>query len=148
MFRFVKLLLPLVVLGGVALLVERLIVTDGEAVQGLVDDAAEAVREGDFQGLRGMLAESYRGEGRTPDGAVDRVKGLWKVFRPSGLSAQTLEVEVEGDRARAPVNVRGAVAGRAFVVSLDVEFVREEGGWKVAAALPRDWVDIPIRLPR
>ncbi len=134
----VPFLLLLLVAAGVGIGLERLIVTDAEAVEDVVVEATKAVDRGDFEAFGRLLSPTYRGEGGTRDGAVARVRKAWRADGPRALASTVIGVQVDGDAARAQVNVRGFFLGRLFLFRLDVGFVREADGWRVASAEVRD----------
>lgn len=127
------LLLAAAVVGGF-LLVDALVVTDEEAVEALVDDAADAVRRGDFEAFAALLATEYAGEGGDQAGAVRRARRAAADADVEGLRATLLDLEVDGDRARGPVKVAGSFLGTSGAVSLDVGFLRTPEGWRIASA--------------
>ena len=121
--------------GGLVLLVERLIVTDAEAVDALVQRAAEAVREGDFEALAATLGAGFTVEGRTGEEALDWIRKLRRNFRPLGIEAEVGEVEVSEDRALAPTVVSMTVMARPVRLRAAVHCRRGEDGWRITAAI-------------
>lgn len=140
-----RLLLPLLALGvlGAFLLGDLLVVSDEEAIEALVDDAADAVRRADFAAFRALLADDFAGEGGDVDGAVRRAQRA-RGQAEGRFRAELLELEIDGDRARGPVKVSGAVFGNAGAVSLDVGFLRTGDGWRIASARI---LDVSVGLP-
>ena len=143
-YRF---LLLLVILGGLAYGLDRWIVTDREAIETLVEKAAEAAREGDFRSLGEALDDDYAGKGGSRDGALRLVKSLWTTWKPMSLDADLGEIEVDGDRAEAPMTVTGQVLGRPLALKLGTTYRKREGGWKLAGAQVLGFAE-PYRLGR
>jgi ketosteroid isomerase-like protein len=125
----------LLVVGGLVLLVERVIVTDAEAVEALVQRAAEAVREGDFEALAATLGAGFTVEGRTGKEALDWIRKLRRNYRPLGIDAEVGEVEVSEDRAVAPTVVSMTVMARPVHLRAAVHCRRAEDGWRITAAI-------------
>lgn len=130
-YRF---LLLLVILGGLAFGLDRWIVTDREAIETLVEQATEAARAGDFGALGEMLDDDYEGKGGSRDGALRLVKSLWATWKPVSLDTDLGEIQVDGDRADAPMTVTGQVLGRPLALKLGTTYVKREDGWKLAGA--------------
>lgn len=124
----------LVVLAALGFLLERLIVTDEEAVEALVEDAAKAVREGDFQALTALLALDFEAEGRERDEAVAWIRTLTRRWRPLGVEAKVQKVEVEGDTAKAPTLVSMTVMARPVRFLVEVDCKKTDRGWRIHAA--------------
>jgi hypothetical protein len=132
--RLRPLLLAGLLLAGTALLVERLWVTDREAVEALVAEAEDAVRSGEFGRLLPLLDPGLAFEGRDAEATVRYVESLWKRHRPLGLSAEVQACDVAGDEAEARVDVRTMVLARPVSVRLDLDLRRTPDGWVVSAA--------------
>jgi len=125
----------LLLAAGLVYLVERLIVTDAEAVQALVERAAEAVREGDFEALAGTLGAEFTVEGRTGQEAVDWIRKLKRNYRPLGLEVEVGEVEVSEDRAMAPTQVSMTVLARPVRFDAAVHCQNTNGEWRITSAI-------------
>jgi hypothetical protein len=125
----------LLLIGGLVFLVERLIVTDAEAVEALVEQAAEAAREGDFEALGALLMPEFTVEGRTGKEAVDWIRKLRRNYRPLGIEVEVGDVQVAEDRSRAPTLVSMTVMARPVRFRAAVHCQRIDGGWRIAAAI-------------
>lgn len=130
-YRF---LLMLLLLGGLAFFLDRMIVTDREAIETLVETATEAARAGDFEALAEALDDDYQGKGGSRDGALRLVKSLWATWKPMNLDTDLGEIEVDGDHAEAPMTVTGQVLGRPLALKLRTTFRKRDKGWKLAGA--------------
>ncbi len=119
---------------GVVVLVDALVVTDEEAIEAVVDQAAAAVRKGDFKALRALLADDYEGEGGDAEGAVGRARRGWEDLGGENLHADLLDLSVQGDEAQGVVKIGGSLLGRPGAASLHVGFQRIAEGWRIASA--------------
>ena len=124
---------------GLAIAVERLVVTDREAIGDLVDRAAEAAMKGDFPAFAETLDVEYQADGRDRSAMVEYIETRWRRYRPHGFDVQLGEIRLEGDEASAPIEVTVFVAGRPMPIPGEVHFVRRDDGWKIASAKPRVW---------
>jgi hypothetical protein len=129
----------LLLLAGLVVLVERLIVTDAEAIETVVEEAADAAGRGDVDGLLARLDETYQAEGRDREAVAAYVGQLQKIYRPTSVDARVDDVDVEGDQATAKVRFRAGVAGRPFLVKAEVRLVRRSGGWRIRGVVPESW---------
>ena len=64
----------------------------------------------DFDRFAATLDTAYEAEGRDRDAMVDYVRTLWRRTRPLGLEMELGELEVDGDDAWGPAEVRANVA--------------------------------------
>ena len=142
-----RLLLLLLVLGGLAFGLDRLIETDEEAIEALVDRATRAAREGDFQAVGETLDVEYQGKGGSRDGVLKLVQSLWETWKPADLGTELGDIQVEGETAKAPVRVKGQVLGRPLALQLETHYVKRDAGWRVAGAQVVGWGEL-ISLPR
>ena len=138
MHRARLVLLALLCAGLLAWGIERLIVTDREAVTALLEGAARSLERGDDAGLRSAFADDFRSESPAKDrGAfVAWLLERWRETQASGVSVEVRECEVEGDVAR--VRARAVAAPyAAYPVEARLECVRTADGWRVARLV--DW---------
>ena len=124
---------------ALAIVAERLIVTDREAIADLVDRAAEAALEGDFEAFAETLDVEYQADGKDRSAMVEYIETRWRRYRPRGFDVQMGEIALDGDEASAPIEVTVFVAGRPMSIPGDVHFVRRDDGWRIASAKPRVW---------
>ncbi|MHC5009676.1 MAG: nuclear transport factor 2 family protein [Planctomycetota bacterium] len=132
-------LLGLFLLVGIVIVVERLVVTDREAIRSLVEEATTALREGDFDALADLVHPDYEGEGENAAGAVQRARTVWLRYRPGGLSTELGEISLDGDRAEAPAEAKGWVIGQRMAVSMELTFERMATGWRIRSARLVGW---------
>lgn len=131
----------LVALGVLALvlLIERLVVTDAEAIESMMEGAAEALDAGDFDRLGSFLHESFASQGQDRETVLAYIRRLHAGYRPTGLNARMEGVVVEGDGATGVGHVGMQVLGRPHRVRLRMTFLRGPDGWQMASAEPIDY---------
>jgi hypothetical protein len=142
------LLVVCVVVAGGALLLSRLLrqpLTDEEQIRALFDDAARAAEEKRIGDAVQGVSERFEGEGLDKRGvkqlvAAHVMRGTWVSVNVSGA-----KVRVEGDAARAVVDVIMSRSGKGTPLSallpeqatahrFRCRLAREENGWRVTAA--------------
>lgn len=121
-------LLGLLLLVGLGILVERLVVTDREAIEGALEEALAAARARDAARLRPLLSDEFTWNRLGPDEAVQAVQSLLDLH-PARIDAKWGPIEPAGDRCVVEVSVTVHPYGGLFPVR--VTFVREEAGWRV-----------------
>ena len=134
--------LLLALLGALAVgfLIERLIVTDIEAIENLVADAESAFNEGRLGDLVDILDPEFRYGTRNRDETIAHLERLAKQFQAAGIVVVLDAPRIDGDEATANGRVRLRVLSQLSVVPVSLRFVRGEGGWlfKGAALGSRD----------
>jgi hypothetical protein len=126
---------PLLFLLLVALLVfglERLIVTDTEAIEQLARDAAQAIRVEAWGQLESLLHEDFDYEGRDRAATLEHVRSLARKYKPIDVGITVVDVKVDGDEATARGVVRATAMGRTAQVPVDASFRRTADGWRLA----------------
>jgi len=126
-----QILLIAVAVAGLAWLVERLIVTDREAITSIIEDDAAAVTRDDWDAVARTIDDAYEERGRDKAALLAWARGLWRLTPAKPLVIDVGDIRVDGDRAAARVIVRpgSRLSGLAFPGR--VEFVRRSDGWKV-----------------
>jgi hypothetical protein len=126
---------PLLVLAlGLGVLVERLVVTDTEAVEALLDEAIAAVKARELGRLRPLLADDFDFHGRGPEAALAEAQRLLDRHRPTLLELTPGPVVVAGSRAEVLLKVRALAYGGAYAGWLALGLVRERTGWRLLSA--------------
>lgn len=125
--------LPLVLLFALVLgfAIERLVVTDAEAVESLLKEARKAVEERDFARLRPLLSEDFRWRERGPDAAVERLVTLYEKTRPTRIDITWGPVVPAHGRAEVQAQVRAWAYGAVYQGEAQLVLTREPGGWCV-----------------
>jgi hypothetical protein len=127
----------LAVAAGVAFLVDRLVVTDREAVIARVEGAFDAAKRGDWDAFAEALDDDARWDGRGKDAAVARAKRLASMVSASTWRLTIDEVTVEGDRAtvRGHVSLPGSGGALGDGARADglAELVERDGTWRIAS---------------
>jgi len=123
--------LRLLFIGALGFGLERLIVTDTEAIESLVEEAATFAGAGDLEGLGGLLAADFRHGGKDRQASLDEVARRRAQFTPKEVRARVSQLEVTGDTARGRLLIvaEGGRMGFARVMA-DVSFTKEDGDWR------------------
>jgi hypothetical protein len=124
--------LGVVVLGLLAWGVERLVVTDREAIEHLLERTAAAAGRGDWDGVAGALADAFRSQQTRQDKGpfLSWLRSAWESFGRPAPRVAVRETAVEGDTAASRVRV--TVAGFPVAIDARIELVRTDDGWRIA----------------
>jgi hypothetical protein len=128
-------LLLLLVAAGLGLVVERLVVTDEEAVAQVIDDAIRGLKDRTPRRLLPLLAESFRFEGRTPEETVDFVQRMLDRHKPTLLELERGAIVTSRSRAEATVHVRALAYGGGWVGRVTLALEEGPDGWRIVEAL-------------
>ena len=123
----------LLVIVGAAVLawaVERLIVTDREAIEAVVERGARAIERGDWDAVAAIFDDEALEGGRDRRELLRFVKSSWQASGATSLSAEVLDLTVSGDRASSRIRARPGGRGLAYGEGV-VSWVRRESGWRV-----------------
>ncbi len=123
--------LGLLVLVLLAYGIERLIVTDAEALQAVANDAAAALRDRDWDHLEGLLTVDFTHDGRDRAATVAYARTLVMRYRPVGVRIGLTEIQVQDDDAEARAIIEATVLGRPAGRAVHVRFRRTAGGWRL-----------------
>jgi hypothetical protein len=130
--------LVLLLVAGLVVAIERLIVTDEEAVEDALLGAVDAVGAGDFDALLEAIHPGYEAGGRDREELVAYVRSLWRLYAPRDLSADVEQVTFEDDdTATARMRVRAWSAGRPWLVVLDVDLLSDDDAWRIRSVRPQ-----------
>lgn len=129
-----SLLLILLGLAAVGLLIERIVITDAEAIEGLASDAEEAFNERRFGDLVDILDPDFSYGGRDRQGTVAYLERMAKRFQATGVDVVLEEPAIEGDEASAEATVRLRMLNRLTVVPVSLRFARRDGRWRFKQA--------------
>ena len=123
----------LVVLGAALLAwgVERLIVTDREAIEAIVEGGARAVERGDWDAVAAIFDDEVVEGARDERDFVKQLRSYWQASGATSLSTEVLDLTVSGDRASARVRARPGGRGFAYGEGT-VSWVRRPNGWKAS----------------
>ena len=127
--------LMLLALGLVIWGVERLIVTDKEAIENLAEALAEDVRHERWDAMQGRLHPQF--EYGKMDGAqtIEHIQDLVKRFQPGNVGLNLFDIEVDGDTAKSKGHVWANAAGRPGRLAIDARFVKTDDGWVLREVL-------------
>jgi uncharacterized protein DUF4440 len=109
--------------------IERLIVTDREAIEAAVERGARAVERGDWDAVASIFDDEAIEGGRSKSDLVKYVKSSWAASGATSLSAEVLDLTVSGDRASSRIRARPGGRGLAYGEGV-VSWVRRGDGWK------------------
>ena len=125
----------LLLLAGLGWGIERMIVTDAEAIETLVEDAADAFQAGAFERLAGYFCGGFK-HGREDEAkALARAKKLHRTFKPVGTRAVVQNLVIDGDTAESELAVWVRVLSRVVPVRGRVTYARhDDGSWCIAGA--------------
>jgi hypothetical protein len=129
------LLLATLAVGALAVAAERLIQTDREALEALLQRAADAASLGDVRALARTLDEDYAAEGRNREQAVAYARTLWDRYRPTGLRITQEIRDLGEDEAHAEALVSARVMGIPVRVPVALVYRRTGDGWRIHAAV-------------
>jgi hypothetical protein len=131
------LLLALVVFG-----IERLIVTDKEAIEGLAEEISLAIQTEDLDHLETLLHPEFDYGGRDRAETLRTVRAAKRKYKPIGVKVVLVDIQVDGDVAEAKGVVAATVYGRPQQLPIEATLERgEDGAWLLRAVrggeLPR-----------
>ncbi|MEK6644836.1 MAG: nuclear transport factor 2 family protein [Planctomycetota bacterium] len=122
--------------------VQYTIVTQREEVFAAMDSYMAAVEARNPGGLAEGLSEAYDSEGMDRRAMLDFIDARLAVMRVYDSRVGSWDVEMNGDTAEmdllvsATVSIQGGIGDR-HVGRWTIQWVREEGGWKITGITPR-----------
>jgi hypothetical protein len=119
--------LGLLLLVGLGVLVERLVVTDREAIEQVLEEGRDAAQARDLSQLRPLLSDTFTWNGLGPDAAIESLQRLL-ARAPAHVDAKWGPIEPVDDRCVVEMSV---TVYPYALFPVRVTFVREKGGWKV-----------------
>jgi hypothetical protein len=127
-------LVQLMLAAGLGLVIERLVVTDSEAIESLVEDATKAIATRDFEKLREHLTEDFSYGHRDRDASLAYLEEAARRYAPRRIDVVASQIAPHGDRADCHAALRVYVYGRVFALDAMVHFAREDDGWRISGA--------------
>lgn len=124
-------LLALAAAALVAVVAERLVVTDREAIETLLVCAADDVSHGRWQALEAVIDEAYAERGRDRAAFVAFLRRSYELARPDGVGVDVFETNVDGDQATTRVVVNPGPPYRGVTIGGRVELSRRPDGWRI-----------------
>jgi len=118
--------LGLLVIALVVFGIERLIVTDKEAIETVAGEMAEAIQERQFDRLEALLHPDFEFGGRDGAQTVAYVRSLVSKYQPMGTKVVFVDIQVEGDTGTADGVISARVMGRPQQVRVKAVFARTE----------------------
>jgi hypothetical protein len=132
---------------GIGVLVERLVVTDTEAVEALIADAFDRLKERDVTGLRPLLSDDFEHRGRGPDEALAHAQGLIDRHKPTLLELRRGPVVAVAPRAQAEVDVKALAYGGGWIGRLRLTLRKESAGWRIVGVEEGPVTEAPVEPP-
>ena len=129
----------LLILVAIGIGIERLIVTDEEALEKWAVSMSEAASTGDRDFARTLIADDF------VYGKLDREQALdlaWRGRRNAAVgdvSLQLVQIQVQGDTATAEGVISAASMARRAQLRTKLRFERRSAGWVLVEAEPVSW---------
>ncbi len=124
-------LLLLLATGGLAWLVERLIVTDAEAIESTMTRLATTASARDWEAFEALLGDEFESawgdRGKFPRAVAE----LMKQYDVKDAEVTCGEITVRGDRGAASVTILPGAPFRGFRVPGRADLVRTTDGWRL-----------------
>ncbi|MDJ0975552.1 MAG: hypothetical protein QNJ98_13910 [Planctomycetota bacterium] len=132
--RRVPILPTILILGLLAFVIERLWVTDLEALERWAQDAADAVNMDRREAVEALLAESFTYGGKDRTEALDLAFEYRAKNKVRAVEVKLRKVEVQGDRAEAEATIWATRQDMRGRVRTQLVFVRGPDGWLLQSA--------------
>ncbi len=134
----VALVLTCVVAGAV--IVDWLVVTDRERIEGVIEDMASAVERSDTAALFEHVSPGYREQGMSPASLRILLEMFFRMYGPVRVNVRETRVTREGNLATVRVTVGAVSEARADVSGRSVWEVsmrkETDGVWRVTRIVP------------
>ncbi len=122
----------LVVVAGLTVAIERLIVTDAEALEQWAEDAGEAASDVDLERLRALMADEVTFQHRDLDATMEHLGGQLRKYAPRNVAVELRQIEVHGDVAHSDARISCVVVGRPVRLAAKLHFQRADGVWRLS----------------
>src|SRR5262245_56716570 len=106
-----SLLVGLLLAVGLGILIERLVVTDAEAIEALLEEANDAAKDREWRRLRPLLSDDFTWQGRDADATVAEIERLAERNRPTWIEMRWGAIAPARLRCDVEVEVRAAAYG-------------------------------------
>jgi hypothetical protein len=116
---------------GLGFLIERLVVTDTEAIEALLEEARDAAKDREWARLRPLLSDDFVWQGRNADETVAEVARLAERHGPTMIEVAWGAVAPARLRCDVEVDVRARVGLYHHGVRVRVTFAKEKDGWRM-----------------
>src|SRR5262245_3409194 len=126
-----SLLIGLLIAIGLGVLIERLVVTDTEAIEALLEEARDAAKERQWSRLPPLLSDPSTGYGRGPDETVAELTRLAERNRPTLIDVEWGAIAPARLRCEVDVEVRAFAYGGRYGGTVRVIFAKEPDGWRL-----------------
>lgn len=132
------LLLILLAVGGIAWLVERLVVTDAEAIGSAVTRLASSASAKDWEAFEALLADDFDSPWGDRAKFTRMLAELMKRYDVKDTGVRLGDVTVRGDRGAAAVTALPGAPFQGLRVQGRVDLVRTDDGWRVVGVTSDD----------
>ena len=112
--------------------VERLVVTDREAIEASLEGAARSVSKGDWGAFAATIDEAYAERGQDKQAFVAWVRTTYDRYHPAGVGIEVADTTVDGDHAATRIVVKPGAPYNGMRIGGRVEFVRSPDGWRIS----------------
>lgn len=131
-----SLLLAFLLAVGLGILVERLIVTDTEAIEALLEELRDAAKDREWNRLRPVLSDDFAWGQYGPDETVSEIERLVHRYPPTRIEVEWGAVAPARLRCEVDATVRAFGYGGAWLGKVRLTFAREKDGWRLLEAQP------------
>ncbi len=123
-------LLPsLLFLALLAFVIERLVVTDLEALETWSQDCADALNMENAEALTALLSEDFSYKRHNREGGVELALRERKQYKARAIEITLRQIEVNGDVARAEARIFATISAGRIPLNARLEFERGPDGW-------------------
>jgi hypothetical protein len=131
-----SLLLGLLLAVGLGVLIERLVVTDAEAIEALLEEFRDAAKDREWKRIRPVLSDDFAWGQRGPDETVAEVERIAQRYPPTRIEVEWGAIAPARLRCEVDVTYRAWGYGGVWVGQVRVTFAREKDGWRLLEAQP------------
>jgi ketosteroid isomerase-like protein len=107
--------------------------SDEAEIEALLREGAEAAQRADADAVVALLSQSFSAPQGDYGWAEGRIRQALKQS-PGQIEVRSCVVQVDGDKARALLKLRGHLGpNELWRISFDFHLRKEEGGWKITS---------------
>lgn len=117
-----------------AFVVERLVVTDLEALEAWAERATAALQASDMEAFDDLITEDFTYGRMDREAALRFAESASRQVSESGIQIVLRKIEIDGDTAEATAQIFGTAIGRRYRLETPVRLERGDDGWRLAHA--------------
>lgn len=117
-----------------AFVIERLVVTDLEALERWAQRASEALDSSDMEAFEELITDDFTYGRMDREAALKFAAGASRQVQASGIQIVLRKITIDGDTAEAQAQIFGTAIGRRYRLETPVRLERGEDGWRLAHA--------------